>query len=57
VAARLPAKAEAGNRGGAAEKPQAQEMLLRRSVAAVTSAKKLGDFFQYVVVRPVTLPR
>jgi hypothetical protein len=57
VAARLPAKAKAGNRGGAAEKPQAQEMLLRRSVAAFAAAEKLGDFFQYVVERPVTLPR
>jgi hypothetical protein len=37
----LPAKADAGNRGGAAEKPQAQEMLLWRSVAAVAAAEKL----------------
>jgi hypothetical protein len=32
-------------------------MLLRRSVAAFAAAEKLGDFFQYVVERPVTLPR
>ena len=46
MAARLPAKAEAGNRGGAAKKPQAQGMLLRQSVAAVAAAEKLGGFFQ-----------
>jgi hypothetical protein len=32
-------------------------MLLRQSVAAVTAAAQLGDFFQYVVEKPLTLPR
>jgi hypothetical protein len=52
-----PAQAEAGKSGGAAETPQAQEMVLRQSVAAVASAEKLGDFFQDVVEQPVSLPR
>jgi hypothetical protein len=53
----LPAQAEAGNSEGAAEKPQAQEMVLRQSVVAIASAVKLGDFFQYMIDRPVTLLR
>jgi hypothetical protein len=32
-------------------------MSLRQSVAALTAAEKLGHFFQYVIERPVTLPR
>ena len=32
-------------------------MWLRPSVAAVTSAEKLGDFSRYVVEKPLTLPR
>jgi hypothetical protein len=53
-----PAKAQAGVGGGApAEKPPAQEMFLRQSVAAVASAEKLGDFYQYVIDHRVTLPR
>jgi hypothetical protein len=52
-----PAKAHAGEgEGGAAEKP-GQDMLLREGVAAMASAEKLRDFFQYVIDRRVTLPR
>jgi hypothetical protein len=31
--------------------------LLRQSVTAITSGEKLGDFFQYVIEKPVSLPR
>ena len=52
-----PAKAHAGKgEGGAAEKP-GQDRLLREGVAAMASAEKLGDFYQYVIDRRVTLPR
>ena len=35
----------------------AKRMDLGASVATAAAAEKLGDFFQYVVERPVTLPR
>jgi hypothetical protein len=52
-----PGKAEAAKEAGApAEKP-GEDMFLRQSVAAVASAEKLGDMYQYVIDHRVTLPR
>jgi hypothetical protein len=34
-----------------------ERMELGRSVAAAATASKLGDFFQYLIEKPVTLPR
>jgi hypothetical protein len=41
----------------APEESPAKQMLLRQGVAAVASAEKLGDFYQYMIDRRVTLPR
>jgi hypothetical protein len=57
------ARGMAGAWGGAApyadqtRKLLEEDMDLGRSVSAAATASKLGDFFQYVVDRPVTLPR
>jgi hypothetical protein len=42
---------------GAVRQELAKRMDLGSSVATAAAAEKLGDFFQYVVERPVTLPR
>jgi hypothetical protein len=44
-------------RGGAFKEALAERLELGDSVATAASAAKLGDFFQYVIDKPVSLPR
>jgi hypothetical protein len=53
----LPARKEAAAGEGKPGGDQFGYMFLREGVAAVASAEKLGDFFQYVIDHRVTLPR
>jgi hypothetical protein len=57
VPARTAAPAEQTYYKRALREELADRMDLGASVATATAAEKLGDFFQYVVERPVTLPR
>jgi hypothetical protein len=55
-----PARKEAKEAAAGEGKPGGDQfgyMFLRQGVAAVASAEKLGDFFQYVIDHRVTLPR
>jgi hypothetical protein len=52
------ASAKAGfGHGRALRKELAERLDLGASVATAAAAERLGDFFQYVVEKPVTLPR
>jgi hypothetical protein len=46
-----------GNANGEMKKALEQQMQLGRGVNSVATASKLGDFFQYVIDKPVSLPR
>jgi hypothetical protein len=46
-----------GDYADALKKDLQQQMDLGKSVASAASAAKLGDFFQYAIDKPVTLPR
>jgi hypothetical protein len=52
-----PKAGAAGTYAGAVRRELAAHMDLGASVATAAAADKLGDFFQYVVEMPVTLPR
>jgi hypothetical protein len=46
-----------GEQLGRKSRESAEEMQLRQGVSAAATASRLGDFFQYVLEQPVSLPR